>query len=185
MGLTAGCAVCHNHKFDPLTQKEFYEMAAFFNNTTQGAMDGNVKDTPPIVPLPLREDRERWEALQGELAKADREIEANRQAARERFTGRSGASRGPSFASLVPSEKLRFRAALDGGAGREVEVVLDGNVRKVSFSGEPAWTGGQVGARALRTGKEAVLEIGDAGNFEKDSPFSFAAWVQVQTGDLT
>jgi hypothetical protein len=37
LGLTAGCAVCHNHKFDPLSQQEFYELAAFFNNTTQAA----------------------------------------------------------------------------------------------------------------------------------------------------
>ena len=47
MGLTANCAVCHDHKFDPLPQKEFYSLSAFFNNTTQAAMDGNVKDTPP------------------------------------------------------------------------------------------------------------------------------------------
>ena len=52
LGMTAGCAVCHDHKFDPLTQREFYEMSAFFNNTTQGAMDGNIKDTPPIVVVP-------------------------------------------------------------------------------------------------------------------------------------
>ena len=57
LGLTAGCAVCHDHKFDPLTQKEFYELAAFFNNTTQDAMDGNIKDTPPIVVVPPTEDR--------------------------------------------------------------------------------------------------------------------------------
>ena len=46
LGLTANCAACHDHKFDPLTQKEVYSLAAFFNNTTQNAMDGNIKDTP-------------------------------------------------------------------------------------------------------------------------------------------
>ena len=57
MGLTSGCAVCHDHKFDPITQKEFYRMAAFFNNTTQAAMDGNIKDTPPVIVVPQHEDR--------------------------------------------------------------------------------------------------------------------------------
>ncbi len=57
LGLTAGCAVCHDHKFDPLSQKEFYELAAFFNNTTQAAMDGNIKDTPPIVAVPTDDRR--------------------------------------------------------------------------------------------------------------------------------
>ena len=52
LGMTAGCAVCHDHKFDPFTQKEFYELAAFFNNTTQAAMDGNIKDTPPTIVVP-------------------------------------------------------------------------------------------------------------------------------------
>ena len=67
MGLTAGCAVCHDHKFDPLSQHEFYEMAAFFNNTTQGAMDGNVKDTPPIIAVPLEQDLSRWKEVEREL----------------------------------------------------------------------------------------------------------------------
>jgi hypothetical protein len=61
MGLTANCATCHSHKFDQFSQKEFYEMAAFFNNTTQAVRDGNIKDTPPIIAVPLPADRERFD----------------------------------------------------------------------------------------------------------------------------
>lgn len=49
MGLTAGCAQCHDHKFDPMTMKDFYSLFAFFNNTTQPGMDGNAKDSPPVL----------------------------------------------------------------------------------------------------------------------------------------
>ena len=63
LGLTAGCAVCHDHKFDPFSQKDFYRLAAFFNNTTQAAMDGNIKDTPPVLVVPRTEDRPRWQTV--------------------------------------------------------------------------------------------------------------------------
>ncbi len=48
-GLTMNCATCHDHKFDSISQREFYEMSAFFNNTAQAVMDGNIKDTPPVL----------------------------------------------------------------------------------------------------------------------------------------
>ena len=64
LGLTAGCAVCHDHKYDPLSQREFYQLGAFFNNTTQPAMDGNMKDTPPVVALPNPEYQTEWGELQ-------------------------------------------------------------------------------------------------------------------------
>jgi len=53
LGLTVGCATCHDHKFDPITQKDFYSMAAFFRNTTQKPLDGNISDTPPVLFNPL------------------------------------------------------------------------------------------------------------------------------------
>ena len=68
MGLTVGCATCHDHKFDPIAQKEFYSLTAFFRNTTQNPMDGNIPDTPPTVVVPLPQDRARWEELNRERA---------------------------------------------------------------------------------------------------------------------
>src|SRR5487761_2104523 len=60
LGLTTGCATCHDHKFDPITQKDFYSLGAFFRNTTQRVMDDNVPDPPPVVVVPAPEDRELW-----------------------------------------------------------------------------------------------------------------------------
>ena len=47
LGLTMGCAVCHDHKFDPITQKEFYQVFSIFNNIAEKAMDGNALLPPP------------------------------------------------------------------------------------------------------------------------------------------
>src|SRR5207248_1685713 len=54
------CATCHDHKFDPILQKDHYALEAFFNNTTQMILDDNRPDAPPIIFLPKAEDRARW-----------------------------------------------------------------------------------------------------------------------------
>ena len=64
MGLTTNCAQCHDHKFDPITAKDYYSLTAFFRNTTQKPKDGNVKDgLGPILVLPTAKDRPRWDAV--------------------------------------------------------------------------------------------------------------------------
>ncbi|MEX0938248.1 MAG: PSD1 and planctomycete cytochrome C domain-containing protein [Pirellulales bacterium] len=55
MGLTTGCAACHDHKFDPVTQKEFYQLFAYFNSIEEKAMDGNALLPPPTVKVPTPE----------------------------------------------------------------------------------------------------------------------------------
>ena len=51
LGLTVGCAVCHDHKFDPISQREFYQLFAFFNNLDGSPMDGNNKAPAPVMKI--------------------------------------------------------------------------------------------------------------------------------------
>jgi len=68
MGLTVGCATCHDHKFDPIQQKDFYSLGAFFRNTTQRVMDENIPDPEPVVFVPKQEDRDAWDKIAAQLA---------------------------------------------------------------------------------------------------------------------
>ncbi|MCC9600643.1 PSD1 and planctomycete cytochrome C domain-containing protein [Stieleria sp. JC731] len=52
LGLTTQCAVCHDHKFDPIRQKDYYSLSAFFNSLDGQALDGNKKDHPPVIRVP-------------------------------------------------------------------------------------------------------------------------------------
>ena len=76
MGLTAGCASCHDHKFDPITQKEYYKLSAFFNNVSEDAMDRNRKDPAPIIKLPTPEQSERMASYERRIKSLEDLIKA-------------------------------------------------------------------------------------------------------------
>jgi hypothetical protein len=52
MGLTMGCARCHDHKYDPIPQKDFYRFFAFFNNINEKGLDGRTGNAEPFLQLP-------------------------------------------------------------------------------------------------------------------------------------
>jgi hypothetical protein len=85
LGLTVGCATCHDHKFDPIRQRDFYSLTAFFRNTTQRFMDGDVFDTPPFIVVTSGPDRARWDALRKEIPAAESQLEQIRSAAQPEF----------------------------------------------------------------------------------------------------
>jgi mono/diheme cytochrome c family protein len=71
LGLTLGCARCHDHKFDPITQKEFYQLFAYFNNVPEGGKAIKYGNSPPMIQAPTREQQEQLQKLQARLTAAE------------------------------------------------------------------------------------------------------------------
>jgi hypothetical protein len=68
LGLTLGCCVCHDHKFDPVTQREFYQLFGYFGSLSERAMDGNALLPPPTLSLGPPKDEQKVAQLKAEIA---------------------------------------------------------------------------------------------------------------------
>jgi hypothetical protein len=75
LGLTLGCAVCHEHKYDPIAQEEFYRLFAFFNSIQGSDLDGNRKDHAPIEKVPSAEQTAALAALDSKIGQLDKTLE--------------------------------------------------------------------------------------------------------------
>lgn len=79
MGLTLACSQCHDHKYDPFTQKEFYQIYAFFNNVPERGLDGNKGNAVPFIKVPTAEQEKRLAQKRTEIAALEAVMSADSQ----------------------------------------------------------------------------------------------------------
>ncbi len=114
MGLTVGCAACHDHKFDPISQKEFYQFYAFFNNFNEKAMDGNALLPAPTMKLPTPDQETKLGQLKESIAVMEKQIRA--EVAKIKYTE---PERTPSPATNSPADFVWVEDDFPKGAKAE------------------------------------------------------------------
>ena len=168
MGLTAGCAACHDHKFDPISQKDFYQLYAYFNNLTEKAMDGNAKLPPPSVKAPTLVQSLRKQELQMELAVAEEKIESLRTALRANRDWEQEFAKTFDTLEPAPTNSILSVSFEEGSLPEHAKPI-----------GKVASVPGKVDTASAFDGNSRI-EIDDFGDFERDQPFSYGAWVQIK-----
>jgi hypothetical protein len=76
LGLTVGCAHCHDHKYDPITQKEYYQLFAYFNNVPEKGFVYNFGNEEPYIKAPTPEQEKRLAELDQTVAAAEKRVRA-------------------------------------------------------------------------------------------------------------
>ena len=177
LGMSFTCARCHTHKYDPITQKEYYQLFAFFNNTAESSMDGNSYEYGPIIRAP--KDQAAWivwDTLQQEIEKLCSQVDISTlgEDVQQQWQDAKLAQRISMLASAdetIGTEKSRERAQELSAALKEVEANFTTSLVAKDLA-QPRET------RLLKRG-EYNLPAGDAlqpgvpavmGGFPEDAP---------------
>jgi hypothetical protein len=173
LGLSTGCAACHDHKFDPISQKDFYAMTAFFRNTTMDAMDRNKADHPPAVFAPLVQDRQRWKSIDDELAQADQALAKRRTEAQDDFKTWLAAQdhNAPAIPVLTPEVSLPLIIS-----DRKISGTVNGETKTFDYPGKATKASG-VGQVANLSGIN--VSLGDLAIFDARDQVTFGGFINV------
>ena len=180
LGLSMGCARCHDHKFDPLTQREYYQFFAFFNQLNEQGEAGRVGNAEPIIKAPTPEQTVRQQVLTQQLASLDEALKQRTARATETIAEWEPKLRevyATSGADPVPT----LHWTLDEASGSEIAERGDSS-RKGQVVGKAEWTAGKLGG-AIKLDGNTHVEVGDYANFERTEGFSYGAWINVASKD--
>jgi len=169
LGLTMGCARCHDHKFDPITQKDFYRFFAFFNTVPERGLDGFTGNAVPVLPMPSHEQQQQLDSIKAQIARTlaalpEREILAQRNDWQK-----------SALASLPEPtrEGLAAYYPLDGDLTDASGFHHDGKAAR----GEVVYEEAAV-ARGADFSSETQVAFGNNGDLERGKPFTLGLWAR-------
>lgn len=175
MGLSFQCARCHDHKYDPFTQVDYYRLFAFFNQLPDRTVGYNTRGAAePYIPAPTRPQQIELAQLRGrgtelEASLKRRAVQADALVAIwER--GLSADAR-----QKLSAADLWLHFPLDEQAGAEVAGTVDA-AHRGKVQGSAKWTEGHAGG-ALECDGKTFVDLGQLGGFERDQAVSFGAWI--------
>jgi len=174
LGLTIGCCRCHDHKYDPITQREYFQLFAFFNN---GPESGLVKEDDPPPTLDVATPQQRTELEQ--LREKRRVAEATFKQASEPLIAPMAAWEKTAAKELAPlTDELATHVAFETDLASTADVQSHAAVKGGNVVYEP----GVLGSAALFDAMQHI-ELPPDAPLEADQPWSIGLWMKP-TGSL-
>jgi len=169
LGLTMGCARCHDHKYDPIKQKDFYRFFAFFNTVPERGLDGYEGNADPVLQLPTQGQKKQLEDLNQQIAAV---LTAMPE---KEMLGLRNEWQKTRLATLPepPSDGLVTHYSFNSDLS---DAFSKHNGKLVR--GEVLYEDGPTG-RAAEFSGEAEVNLGQAGDFDAHEPFALAVWADV------
>ena len=171
LGLTTGCARCHDHKYDPISQKEFYGLFAYFNNVPERGRVLRPFNSPPRISAPTREEALQLEDLARRIDEAETDFHVMRESVGEQF-------------KAWERELARSAPALDWYPrdGLAAQYDFDSDLETAVVSGQIGHVDGRVG-QALSLQGGGHIEEPKALDYDYNDRFTLAAWVRPDSPD--
>jgi len=177
MGLTMGCARCHDHKFDPLQQSEFYELSAFFNNIDERGKGFKYVNSPPFITAPTNSQQEQLDELDGRLAQARVEFAAMEEAIELAQEQWEDALLSATDIDAEVDWNLRDGLVVHHPLDGDISGVHAGNLVEATLeNGLPHFVDGRIGAAANFDG-ERYITAGTSPNLGYENEFTLSAWI--------
>ncbi|NAS11373.1 DUF1553 domain-containing protein [Flavobacteriaceae bacterium R33] len=175
LGLTMNCARCHDHKFDPISQKDYYKLTAFFNNVKELGMTGDDGNYGPMLALPDPETEKQLESLQKEIQIKEKQLALTKKEKIALDTYIRQLPKGHKQQGLLGHFPFD---ALTKDPNKKRGYFVDGN-KKVTSLEAPIQTEGVKGKALRFTGEYDEVYLREIPNFELTDKFSAVLWANT------